>query len=118
MMSIVAVGLVFKALWKWHNFRSSRTTLLYAWVLCLVGPFVSSILPARLFVDWRRGTAITSQYTKELLDVTNLEERMQQLRRGCYQVMSDEGEQDVDAAEEMITSICGVIYQRLPNGNV
>jgi len=116
--NIVAVLLVFAALWNWHNFRFSRNRLLGAWIFALVGPFVSSILPARLFVDWRKGERITSVYTQEALSVTQLEDRMQQLRRGCYIVMTEQGEQRVDSAENTVKNICNIIYKRVPNGNV
>lgn len=116
--SVAALFLVFGACWCWHNFRASRKMLLMAWFFSLAGPFVSSLMPARLFVDWHRGQLVTSQYTKELMDVTNLEDKMLQLRKGCYMVQSEDSANSLGSVENTMKTICGVVHHSLPSGNV
>jgi len=115
-LSVVAFCLVVLAKCNWVNVRKSRRLILYAWFLTVAAPFIGSMVPARLFVNFGSSAKLVQIYTKSLEKQFNADYTMQQLAKGC-DGLKDEGHIRLNQGKNALDKVCNIIG-KLPSGTL
>lgn len=115
LLSGVSLMLCMMAGTHWLAFRYSRRKLMLAWVLSVGAPFVSSMVPARLFVNAYATREIIEAYKGELNDQLGVNDKIDMLQSQCKR-LEIEGADKVQQAGEQFETICGIVEKVLPNG--
>lgn len=113
---VLALLLVLWAMSAWTRFRASRQKLLLAWVLTIGGPFLTSTVPARLFVNWQPAEGVAKLYHDELSKMVAADDRIGQLQDACLTIQNKKADVSVASAEKTFHKVCSVVHDYLPQG--
>lgn len=115
-LGVISLVLVVLAQVQWDRFRRSRQMLMAAWMVAVAAPFIVSIVPARLYVDWTGADELVTRYRDDLASHIGFDDRVKKLEETCDKLRR-EGNQTIVKLEDDFDMICGVINQ-FPKGKV
>jgi hypothetical protein len=93
------------ALSRWHRYGLSMRLVGAAWLLTFVTPFLVSIIPVRMFVDWDAMDEVFADYATEFRTHFQTASKEQTILDLCGVVSAYEGN---DAAN-LVDGICGIV---------
>lgn len=117
-LDVFAMLLVSMALMSWDRFQYSRKKLVLAWCVTVFAPFVGSLVPARIFVDWGNAETVVRLYHKELTKILGASEKVTMLQDACTQARDDNvAAEKIASSTGAFGTLCGVV-EKLPEGSM
>lgn len=113
-LGALSVFLIAASCSGWANFSYSRKLVLRAWYLSVAAPFIVSMVPCRIWLEWENAEDLLNAYQTELSAVVGVDGRVRQLHDNCV-ALRDTGHIKVDKAVDVFHSLCGLV-DKLPHG--
>jgi len=88
-LGLVSVVLSMVSLQVYSRYKLSRTLMLFGWFVTFLGPFLSTIMPLRMFLDWEAVDSVAMDWSKEFDDEYGTEEKEKALLKACKFVVED-----------------------------
>jgi hypothetical protein len=76
------------AMSSWYNLKKSKRWILIGWLCTFVAPFMISIMPMRMFVDWRAMDPVREAYFRNFKEHFRLAEKEQLVRDTCEPIVN------------------------------
>ena len=86
MMSVI-ISMV--SLQVYSRYKLSRDLMLVGWFITFLGPFLSTVMPLRMFLDWSAVDLVAIDWAKEFDDEFGTEEKEKALLKACNFVVED-----------------------------
>lgn len=101
---------------KWSHFHWSHRGVLRGWAFSLVAPFLATLIPTRLFVEWSVLDPVVHTFASEL--ATHLGSHTDDVARGinqaCEQLLHSQEQGHMESAESMARKACRALT-KTPN---
>ncbi|CAK9103066.1 unnamed protein product [Durusdinium trenchii] len=106
------------ALRKWSHFHRSHRGVLKGWILgfCLLAPFLATLIPTRLFVEWSVLDPVVETFASELTThlASHTDDLAQGIQQACQGVVDFHEQGHMDSAERMARRACNALV-KTPN---
>jgi hypothetical protein len=83
------------ALTSWYNLRKSRKYIAIGWLMTFIAPFVISVVPMKMFVDWDAFNPVSDAFFAEFTDYYKLKEKEEMVRENCIPIVNGSMEAQV-----------------------
>lgn len=104
------------ALRKWSHFNQSHRGVLRGWAFSLLAPFLATLIPTRLFVEWSVLDPVVHTFASELSTHlgSHTDEIALSVNQACQQLLDSQKQGHVESAENMARKACGALT-KTPN---
>ena len=99
------------AMTSWYNLKKSRRWILIGWLFTFIAPFIISIVPMRMFVDWSGCNPVREGYFNAFAGHFKLKEKEQMVIRTCEPIINGSTEalvhQSFETLEANVADLIG-----------
>eukprot|EP00520_Triparma_pacifica_P008489 CAMPEP_0118646036 /NCGR_PEP_ID=MMETSP0785-20121206/7827_1 /TAXON_ID=91992 /ORGANISM="Bolidomonas pacifica, Strain CCMP 1866" /LENGTH=2907 /DNA_ID=CAMNT_0006537973 /DNA_START=24 /DNA_END=8743 /DNA_ORIENTATION=+ len=88
-LSLMSVVLSMVSLQVYSRYKLSRSLMLVGWFVTFLGPFLSTIMPLRMFLDWESVDYVAMEWAKEFDDEYGTEDKEKKLLSACRFIVED-----------------------------
>ncbi|CAE7426744.1 ABCF2 [Symbiodinium sp. CCMP2456] len=107
----ISCYLLWWSLRKWSHFNRSHRGVLTGWAFSLVAPFLATVIPTRLFVDWTVLDPVVHTFASELSQHmgNHTEDLASTVNQACLQLIHMEAQGTVENAESFAMKTCSTL---------